>query len=164
VAVGDAVVYAAHGVGRVIARERTRGPGAECDSIVVELATGLRVTLSIEEATERLRPAAGKVEIEDVRRTLASRPSLRDGALTRRLTDKRPSSRVAGRSSSLGLSVTVALSTGPQADRAFPRTASRPKSFVSETLSSTPFRQAALQSRRCPFALGRSPTRPHEQP
>jgi len=89
VAVGDAVVYAAHGIGRVIAHERTRVAGTERDCIVVELATGLRVTLPIEEATERLRPVAGKAEIEDIRCTLASQPSSRDGTWTRRLTDNK---------------------------------------------------------------------------
>ena len=88
-AVGDAVVYAAHGIGRVIAHERTRVAGTERDCIVVELATGLRVTLPIEEATERLRPVAGKAEIEDIRCTLASQPSSRDGSWTRRLTDNK---------------------------------------------------------------------------
>jgi CarD family transcriptional regulator len=89
VAVGDAVVYAGHGVGRVIAREQTRVAGTERDCIVVELAAGLRVTLPIEEATERLRPVAGSVEIDDIRRTLGSEASLRDGPWTRRITENK---------------------------------------------------------------------------
>jgi CarD family transcriptional regulator len=89
VAVGDVVVYAAHGVGRVIAHARTRVAGTERDCIVVELATGLRVTLAIEEAAERLRPVAGDAEIEDIRRTLASHPSSRDGGWTRRISENK---------------------------------------------------------------------------
>ena len=86
---GDVVVYAAHGVGRVIAHERTQVAGTERDCIVVELATGLRVTLAVEEAAERLRPVAGKAEIAEIRRILASPPSVRDGGWTRRISENK---------------------------------------------------------------------------
>jgi CarD family transcriptional regulator len=89
VTVGDAVVYAAHGIGRVIARVQTRVAGTERDCVVVDLATGLRVTLPIEAAAERLRPVASNAEIEDIRRTLASDSSSRDGAWTRRITENK---------------------------------------------------------------------------
>jgi CarD family transcriptional regulator len=89
VAVGDSVVYAAHGIGRVIAREQTRVAGTDRDCVVVELATGLRVTLPIEGAAERLRPVAGIAEIEDVRRTLTSASSGREGTWTRRITNNK---------------------------------------------------------------------------
>ena len=76
--IGDEVVYAAHGVGRVVGREQKRVGGTVRDCIVVDLATGLRVTLSLEEASERLRRVAGKKELEDVRKTLTAASSERD--------------------------------------------------------------------------------------
>src|SRR5262249_42834060 len=64
--VGDTVVYASHGIGRVVAREQKPGGGAEDDCIVVDLDTGLRVTLSLQDAAERLRSVADEKELEDV--------------------------------------------------------------------------------------------------
>jgi CarD family transcriptional regulator, regulator of rRNA transcription len=89
VTVGDSVVYAAHGVGLVIDRARTQVAGTERDCIVVELASGLRVTLPIEEAADRLRAVADDAEIKDISRTLASEPSGRDGAWTRRVSENK---------------------------------------------------------------------------
>jgi RNA polymerase-interacting CarD/CdnL/TRCF family regulator len=57
-AVGDAVVYALHGVGRVVAREQKLIMGVEHESVVLDLAGGLRVTLSLEQAHTRLRAVA----------------------------------------------------------------------------------------------------------
>jgi RNA polymerase-interacting CarD/CdnL/TRCF family regulator len=66
-AVGDVVVYAAYGVGRVVARERRLVVGAEQEVVVVELANGLSVLLPIGRAREQLRPpvcAAGVRRIQ----------------------------------------------------------------------------------------------------
>ena len=41
-------MYAAHGVGQVVAHERKRVDGTDRDSVVVELVSGLRVTLSLD--------------------------------------------------------------------------------------------------------------------
>ena len=57
--VGETVVYAAHGVGKIVAREQTKVDGTDRDSVVVNLATGLQVTLPHADAMERLRPVAG---------------------------------------------------------------------------------------------------------
>jgi CarD family transcriptional regulator len=77
-------VYAAHGIGRVVALEQKRVAGTERECIVVDLADGLRVTLPLEEAAERLRGVADESELESVRRTLASDSGGRDRApLTR---------------------------------------------------------------------------------
>ena len=46
-AVGDAVVYPAHGVGHVVARERRMVQGGMQEVLVLELAEGLSVTLPI---------------------------------------------------------------------------------------------------------------------
>jgi CarD family transcriptional regulator, regulator of rRNA transcription len=84
VAVGETVVYAALGVGHVVAHERKRVDGTDRDSVVVELVTGLRVTLSVAQATERLRPVADAREVEDVRRILSAEPRARTGQWTQR--------------------------------------------------------------------------------
>jgi CarD family transcriptional regulator len=84
VAVGKTVVYAGHGVGQVVAHERKPVDGIDRDFVVVELVTGLRVTLVLEQATERLRPVADAGEVENVRRILSSEPQARSGRWTQR--------------------------------------------------------------------------------
>jgi CarD family transcriptional regulator len=84
VPVGETVVYAGHGVGQVVAYERNRVDGTERDVVVVELVTGLRVTLPLAQATERLRPVADAREVEDIRRILSSEPQARSGRWTQR--------------------------------------------------------------------------------
>lgn len=69
-AVGDAVVYAAHGAGRVAALERRTVLGVDQDVVVLELGLGLRVTLSTEQARERLRLVASEADIQRVQQTL----------------------------------------------------------------------------------------------
>ena len=84
-AVGDTVVYAAHGIGRVVGREQKRVGDTERDCVVVDLVTGLRVTLPLEDAAERLRAVMGARELEDVGRTLSSPPGARDEPWTKRI-------------------------------------------------------------------------------
>lgn len=88
-AVGDTVVYAAHGIGRVVALEQKQVAGTERDCLVVDLAAGLRVTLSIEEAAERLRAVADDAELENVRRTLAADSNSRDGGWSARIRESK---------------------------------------------------------------------------
>jgi CarD family transcriptional regulator, regulator of rRNA transcription len=84
--VGDTVVYAAHGIGRVVARQQKEVGGAECECIVLDLVSGgLRVTLPLEEAVGRLRTVADEDELEDVRRTLVAESASRDSAWTKRI-------------------------------------------------------------------------------
>jgi CarD family transcriptional regulator len=83
--VGDVVVYAAHGVGSVVAREQKLVAGTERDCVVVDLAAGLRVTLPLEEAAERLRGIVDDAEFVRVGRTLATEPGIREGSWTRRV-------------------------------------------------------------------------------
>ena len=87
VKVGETVVYAAHGVGRVVALEQRRVGGIERQCVVLDLDTGLRVTLPVDEAESRLRPVAGGVELEGVGATLAAEASRRDRQWTRRMKD-----------------------------------------------------------------------------
>jgi len=68
-AVGDLVVYASHGVGRVAARDRK--------SVVLEFAErGLSVTLPIERAVECVRAISTEVEITSIGRTLGEADSV----------------------------------------------------------------------------------------
>jgi len=87
--VGDTVVYAAHGIGRVIARGQQDVGGTERECLIVDLATGLRVTLSLTEAGERLRAVAGEQEIEDVRSTLTAESSPRKQQWTARMKESK---------------------------------------------------------------------------
>jgi RNA polymerase-interacting CarD/CdnL/TRCF family regulator len=62
-AVGDVVVYASHGVGRIVARRE--------QSVVVEFARGgLSVAMPIERALECIRPLSTEAQIVSVGRTL----------------------------------------------------------------------------------------------
>ena len=89
VRVGDTVVYAAHGVGQVVARGQKQVGGTERDCVVVELAAGLRVTLSLDEAGERLRAVADEKQLETVRRTLSSESPGRDSRWTTRIKESK---------------------------------------------------------------------------
>ena len=69
-AVGDVVVYAGHGTGRITARERRVAGGAEQEVVVLELDQGLVVTLPLARARERLRPVATRADLRQVQETL----------------------------------------------------------------------------------------------
>ena len=69
-AVGDAVVYAAHGVGVVVARERRMAIGIEQEVVVLEFADGLSVTLPLARARGRLRPPVSDAGVRRVQETL----------------------------------------------------------------------------------------------
>jgi RNA polymerase-interacting CarD/CdnL/TRCF family regulator len=66
-AVGDRVVYASHGIGRVESRERH---GASGEMLVLVFENGMRVTLPLERAQNALRALSGEPELEEVQRTL----------------------------------------------------------------------------------------------
>lgn len=66
-AVGDRVVYASHGIGRVESREHHHGNG---EMLVVVFESGLKVTLPVDRAHNALRCLSGEPELEEVRRTL----------------------------------------------------------------------------------------------
>ncbi|HZT53733.1 MAG TPA: CarD family transcriptional regulator [Gaiellaceae bacterium] len=66
--VGDLVVYASHGIGRVEGADSAEGePSA---SVSLAFASGLRVTLPRARAGAALRPLSGEPELDEVRRTL----------------------------------------------------------------------------------------------
>lgn len=67
--VGDLVVYASHGIGRVESREHHLDSG---EVLVLVFENGLKVTLPLERARNALRSLSGEPELEEVQRTLAS--------------------------------------------------------------------------------------------
>jgi RNA polymerase-interacting CarD/CdnL/TRCF family regulator len=69
-AVGDLVVYASHGIGRVAVRHSRALDGEVEDVVVLELPQGLSVTLPIERALETLRPLSNEAEIARIQRAL----------------------------------------------------------------------------------------------
>ena len=66
----------------------------------MDLATGLRVTLAVEDAVARLRAVAGTTELEAVHKTLGARSGRRDGSWTRRIKEDR-AKLLAGRATDL---------------------------------------------------------------
>jgi RNA polymerase-interacting CarD/CdnL/TRCF family regulator len=72
-AVGDAVVYGSHGIGHVESR-RPGGAGLP-ETVALVFESGLRVVLPLARALDALRPLAGELELEDVRRTLSAAAS-----------------------------------------------------------------------------------------
>jgi RNA polymerase-interacting CarD/CdnL/TRCF family regulator len=68
-AVGDLVVYASHGIGRVESREHHRDGG---EMLVLVFESGLKVTLPLDRARNTLRSLSGEAELEEVERTLGS--------------------------------------------------------------------------------------------
>jgi RNA polymerase-interacting CarD/CdnL/TRCF family regulator len=67
--VGDLVVYASHGIGRVESRELHRDSG---EMLVLVFESGLKVTLPLDRARNTLRSLSGEPELEEVQRTLGS--------------------------------------------------------------------------------------------
>jgi CarD family transcriptional regulator len=84
-AVGDLVVYASHGVGRVAARESRKSKEGPQDVVVIEFSEGLSVTLPIERALEYLRPLSSEAQIEFVQRVLQADEALDEEAWQKRL-------------------------------------------------------------------------------
>ena len=66
------VVYAAHGAGHVVARERRVVLGKRQEIIVLALAGGLSVELPMERAHQLLRPLASEADMSRVRKTLGA--------------------------------------------------------------------------------------------
>jgi len=69
-AVGNVVVYAAYGEGRIVAREKRVSVGADEEIVVLELAQGPTVTLPLERAHRQLRPPVDELDMRRVQQTL----------------------------------------------------------------------------------------------
>jgi CarD family transcriptional regulator len=63
------VVYRSHGAGRITARRKPSGT-VETETVEIELADGLTVTLPVERAQEQLRPLASESDLRRVQETL----------------------------------------------------------------------------------------------
>src|SRR4051812_5883984 len=68
--VGDLVVYASHGIGRVESTQSSRGDLPE--TVVLAFESGLRVTLPVARASEALRAVAGSGDLQSGRGTPAA--------------------------------------------------------------------------------------------
>ena len=66
-AVGDRVVYASHGIGRVESRDHHQSGG---EMVVLLFENGLKVTLPFDRAQNSLRSLSGESELEEVQLTL----------------------------------------------------------------------------------------------
>jgi CarD family transcriptional regulator, regulator of rRNA transcription len=86
-AVGDVVVYGAHGVGHVVVRERRVVLGAVQEILVLELADGLSVTLPVERARELLRPLLSEADLRRVQETLRDDHTLSEDVWLKRRKD-----------------------------------------------------------------------------
>jgi RNA polymerase-interacting CarD/CdnL/TRCF family regulator len=79
--VGDVVVYGFHGVAFVVA---TEGDAAAPTAVVLEFASGLRVTLPSPRVRESLRPLADESELARVKETLAADESASEAPWAKR--------------------------------------------------------------------------------
>lgn len=68
--VGDVVVYASHGIGRIESRHDAEG--ALPERIALLFDSGMRVTLPLDRARGALRCLSGEAELEEVRQTLCA--------------------------------------------------------------------------------------------
>jgi CarD family transcriptional regulator len=76
--VGDAVVYAPHGVGRIIAREERTVLGTTQEILVLALGDGLAVTLTVAHARDVVRPPIEESDLVRVEQTLREERALAD--------------------------------------------------------------------------------------
>lgn len=84
-AVGDLVIYGGHGIGRVAARENRAPRGEQYETVLLEFAEGLLVTLPIERALEYLRPLSSEEELACVARALRGDEPLSTAVWQKRL-------------------------------------------------------------------------------
>ena len=85
--VGDVVVYAAYGVGRIVAREKRVIAGADQEIVVLELAHGLTVTLPLARAIRQLRPPVDEADMRRVQQTLREAGALSSDVWLKRRKD-----------------------------------------------------------------------------
>ena len=81
-AVGEIVVYASHGIGRIEAR--LSGDEDRRELVVLTFESGLKVTLPVARAHGALRRPSGEPELRDVRRILREAPAPRLEPWTKR--------------------------------------------------------------------------------
>jgi CarD family transcriptional regulator len=84
-AVGDLVVYASHGVGRVVTREERTAHGRRQEVVVIEFAGGLSVSLPTDRVLQYVRPISTEDEITNVGRMLGEMDTVSEESWQRRL-------------------------------------------------------------------------------
>jgi RNA polymerase-interacting CarD/CdnL/TRCF family regulator len=87
--VGDVVVYAPYGVGRIVVRERRAIVGVDQEIVVLALTDGLTVTLLLEHAIRELRPPVDEADLSRVQRTLREPGTLSSDVWLKRSKDAR---------------------------------------------------------------------------
>ena len=147
-AVGDVVVYASHGIGRIASTHEAEG--TQPARIVIFLESGLRVTLPLVRAREALRCLSGEPELEDVRLTLRAdvAPSARPWPQRRRFVQEKLTAGEIG-----GLAEIVR--DGLQRERRL-TTASNRRSQEGRSQTSTSDRPAGCWLPRSPHLAGSS--------
>ena len=83
--VGDVVAYPPHGVGRVSAREKRVVLGVEQDVVVLALEDDLSVTLTLDRASDLIRPLVDEDGIRKVQDTLRASGTFNDDVWAKRL-------------------------------------------------------------------------------
>ena len=122
-AVGDAVVYAGHGVGVVVARES--------EHVVIECDRSLSVTFSLEHARVVLRPLPRRPDIRDVQAALRAEDSTLPGALAEARQGDSRQGHAAERSSSWPRSCGTPISAAVRSQAVEAEAVSRPTSASS---------------------------------
>ena len=87
--IGDLVVYASHGIGRIEGTQPADGPLPE--RIILVFAGGLKVTLPLARARDALRRLCGEAELAEVQRTLRADvpPSIESWSRRRRFAQEK---------------------------------------------------------------------------
>jgi CarD family transcriptional regulator len=126
-AVGSVVAYPPHGVGRVAGREKKVVLGVEQETVAIDLADGLSVTLTLTRARELLRPLVDEAGLRQVRETLREDADVTDEIWSKRLKQAQEKLR-----SGDPLELAAIVRDGVRRDRALTASGNRSKLSVSE--------------------------------
>jgi CarD family transcriptional regulator len=126
-AVGTVVAYPPHGVGRVAGRERKVVLGVEQETVAIDLADGLCVTLPLTRARELLRPPVDEAGLRQVRDTLREEGALTDDLWSKRLKQAQEKLRTGD-----PLELAAIVRDGARRDQALAANGGRSKLSVSE--------------------------------
>jgi CarD family transcriptional regulator len=135
-AVGTVVAYPPHGVGRVAGRERKVVLGVEQETVAIDLADGLCVTLPLTRARELVRPLVDEAGLRRVRDTLRE-----DGELTEEIWSKRLKQAQEKLRTGDPLELAEIVRDGVRRDRALTANGTRSKLSVSERALCTKARE-----------------------
>jgi len=130
------VAYPPHGVGRVAGRERKVVLGVEQETVAIDLADGLCVTLPLTRARELVRPLVDEAGLRRVRDTLRE-----DGELTEEIWSKRLKQAQEKLRTGDPLELAEIVRDGVRRDRALTANGTRSKLSVSERALCTKARE-----------------------